>query len=44
MDLQNSGESADDKDCKQHLTSPICIIIYKIYLESPNKHSINVSD
>ncbi|CAD8066258.1 unnamed protein product [Paramecium sonneborni] len=35
MDLQKSGESADDEDGKQHLTSPI---------QSPNKASNNVSD
>ncbi|CAK64142.1 unnamed protein product (macronuclear) [Paramecium tetraurelia] len=34
-DLQKSGESADDEDGKQHLSSPI---------QSPNKVSNNVSD
>ncbi|CAD8173903.1 unnamed protein product [Paramecium pentaurelia] len=35
MDVQNSGESADDEDGKQHQTSLV---------QSPNKASINISD
>ncbi|CAD8174233.1 unnamed protein product [Paramecium octaurelia] len=35
LDLQKSGESADDEDGKQHLTSPV---------QSPNKASVNISE